>query len=73
MASIGYKDAGKLNIPNQDFYAPQNEPDASKYAKPGESVYTFEHYNQDKKATLLLLRRNLMVARPIHIIRLILP
>ncbi len=52
---------GKLNIPNQDFYAPQNEPDASKYAKPGESVYTFEHYNQDKKATfLLLLRRNLM-------------
>ena len=51
LASIGYKDAGKLNIPNQEFLmSPQNEPDASKYAKPGESVYTFEHYNQDKNA-----------------------
>ena len=27
LASISYKDAGKLNIPNQDFYAPQNEPE----------------------------------------------
>ena len=56
LASIGYKDAGKLNIPNQDFYAPQNEPDASKYAKPGESVYTFEHYNQDKNATFVIIK-----------------
>ena len=56
LASIGYKDAGKLNIPNQDFYAPQNEPDASKYAKSGESVYTFEHYNQDKKATFVIIK-----------------
>ena len=56
LASIGYKDEGKLNIPNQDFYAPHNEPDASKYAKPGESVYTFEHYNQDKKATFVIIK-----------------
>lgn len=56
LASIGYKDAGKLNIPNQDFYAPQNEPDASRYAKSGESVYTFEHYNQDKKATFVIIK-----------------
>ncbi len=45
-----------MNIPNQDFYAPQNEPDASKYAKPGESVYTFEHYNQDKNATFVIIK-----------------
>lgn len=35
---------------------PQNEPDASKYAKSGESVYTFEHYNQDKKATFVIIK-----------------
>ncbi len=56
LASIGYKDEGKLNIPNQDFYAPQNEPEDGKYAKLGKSVYTFEHYNQDKKATFVIIK-----------------
>lgn len=56
LASIGYKDEEKLNIPNQDFYAPQNEPEDGKYAKLGKSVYTFEHYNQDKKATFVIIK-----------------
>lgn len=73
LASIGYKDEGKLNIPNQDFYAPQNEPEDGKYAKLGKSVYTLNIIIKIRKRLLLLLRRNLMVARPIHIIRLILP
>lgn len=55
-ASIGYNEAGKLNVPAQDFYAPTEESEVTEYTAAGDSVYTFEHNNQDKNGAFVIVK-----------------
>lgn len=56
LATIGYNESGKLNVPNQSFYAPGSEPETSKFAQPGTSIYTFEHSNQNDKEAFVIVK-----------------
>lgn len=56
LATVGYTKAGEVNVPNQAFYAPANEPEPTKFAQPGSSIYTFEHSNQNENGAFVIVK-----------------
>lgn len=56
LATVGYNEAGKLNVPNQDFNAPSEEPASDVFQTSGSSIYTFEHNNQGNKGAFIIVK-----------------
>lgn len=56
LATIAYNEAGKLNVPNQTFYAPVDEPASNVFQALGNSIYTFEHNNQGNKGAFIIVK-----------------
>lgn len=56
LATVGYTKAGEVSVPNQAFYAPTNEPESTKFAQPGSSIYTFEHSNQNEDGAFVIVK-----------------